>query len=430
MTEELQQKKRKNGKSGKRKRNPLLPMVTAFLMVLTASMSACSKDSPGQAGADSPEQSGADLTSQAVTADVARKEIVAKTGIGDTVLFGSYEQGEGVQEIEWTVLDKQDGKLFLISKYALDMRSYHDKSSDITWENCTMRGWLNGEFFNTAFNQVEQKCIVTSKVKNEDNPEHGTEGGNDTEDKIFLLSIGEVLQYFDPNPMKMDSGRCARLTEYAKEQGGYSAAESGYVGNGRWWLRSPGTRSDSAAIVSDLGYISNTGYDVGSVGYGCVVRPAFWLDLEAFSNLLIVPTPKPTPTKTPTSKPAPTEKASATLMPTPTKKATATKKPTPTKVPDICDDIPASDIINSVGTVDPEWQAAYEGKKYFFLYNDEIYFCTGPGVEYYFSLDGQKYDIYDNEVQFFEETYSVNGQEFPSYYVYMGSDIGFDLERQ
>ncbi len=209
---------------------------------------------------------------------------VSEAGIGDTVQFGSYEQDHdtdnGEEAIEWLVLDKQDGKLLLLSKAGLKVKTYNDEYAEVTWETCTLRGWLNDTFYNTAFGTAEQERIVTAKVKTEDNPESGTEGGNDTEDKIFLLSAEEVLGYFNAN----DLARRAKVTAYAQAYGGtvWDLLDSEFadtIGNGWWWLRTPGNNGNgSVAVVTPNGVIDYNGYKVDF--FGKVIRPAFWLNPE------------------------------------------------------------------------------------------------------------------------------------------------------
>lgn len=214
---------------------------------------------------------------------------LSEAEVGDTVRFGSYEQdnnaGNGKEAIEWLVLDKQDGKLLLLSKYALDAEPYNEESEDVTWETCTLRKWLNGTFYYTAFNPAEQKYIALTKVKNRDNWE--TDDGNATKDYVFLLSVKEVTRYFDSDPAVGDPERCVKVTEYAKAQGGmaYNEADMGYFGgdteydgNGCWWLRSPGDFNYSAAYTGFPGVVYRGGYTV--VNHFNVVRPAFWFTLE------------------------------------------------------------------------------------------------------------------------------------------------------
>lgn len=208
--------------------------------------------------------------------------------VGDTVLFGSYEQDNdtenGKEAIEWLVLDKQDGKLLLLSKYALDAMPWNDESEKVSWETCTLREWLNETFYNTAFSQTEQEQIAVAKVKNKDILK--PQSGNDTEDSVFLLSTKEATRYFYPESAVADPARRAEVTEYAKAQGagtdiktvfGVSEATTEYDGNGCWWLRSLGDFNYGAAYIGFSGCIGS-GYTV--VGCFHVVRPAVWLTPE------------------------------------------------------------------------------------------------------------------------------------------------------
>lgn len=209
--------------------------------------------------------------------------------VGDSIYFGTYEQdndlSNGAEAIEWLVLDKKDGKALILSKYGLDAKPYNlnrDFETWETWETCTLRSWLNDEFFRTAFNSEERSVVVESLVKNDDNPDWGTEGGNDTEDKVFLLSIEEVTTYFD-----LDVARRVKITEYAKAQGGwhYDDKDSEDYGNGKWWLRSLGWSYSYAGGVNYNGSVDCFGNFVVSLSN--VVRPALWItysDQEAEST--------------------------------------------------------------------------------------------------------------------------------------------------
>ena len=196
--------------------------------------------------------------------------------VGDTVLFGAYEQdndlSNGKEEIEWLVLAKEDGKLLVISKYALDWQYYHSTQTNITWEKCSLRSWLNGKFMNNAFSSKEQAMIATTYVSADRNPEYGTNPGNATNDKVFLLSITEAEKYF-----RTDEDRRCRATAYAFAQG---APIPGFI---NWWLRSPGADQHSAAFVLDHGPIFyGWVYSYGSDGRSaCAVRPAMWINLDS-----------------------------------------------------------------------------------------------------------------------------------------------------
>ena len=191
---------------------------------------------------------------------------------GDSFWYGSYPQTESgdPQLIEWQVLEKKDNKLLLISKYALDLVKYNNKYEFITWENCTLRKWLNDEFFNKAFSCEEQKKIQSTIVSADKNPESSTNPGNATTDKVFMLSIAEVEKYFSSN-----SERRCEPTEYAFANGAYVESDNG---NCWWWLRSPGDSQNYGALVYDDGVIGYDSEDLFEIS-DCV-RPALWISLE------------------------------------------------------------------------------------------------------------------------------------------------------
>ena len=198
-------------------------------------------------------------------------------GVGDIITLGHYEQdsntANGPEAIEWQVLAVENRRALVISKYGLDTKRYNETSTSVTWETCTLRAWLNGEFYNSAFSSDEKGRIQKVNLRNPDNPKYGTKGkgGNDTTDRIFLLSIDEAEQYF-----VNDNARQCRPTTYAKNEGIYFSESDG--GTTKWWLRSPGSYSYNAVVVYYDGSIINNGSRV--IISGNVVRPAFWLDLN------------------------------------------------------------------------------------------------------------------------------------------------------
>ena len=191
--------------------------------------------------------------------------------VGDYFTFGSYEQDidttNGKEDIEWLVLDKQDDKILIISKYALDTVPYNKDVRSVTWETCTLRKWLNNDFYNSAFNEEEKTKIKSSTVTADANPEYDTDPGNNTGDKVFLLSINEVRKYFST----WEARKCVP-TDYAIAQGACVSDSHCW-----WWLRSPGYDSDYAARVYNDGDVYYYGYGVDD-DYDCV-RPALWIEI-------------------------------------------------------------------------------------------------------------------------------------------------------
>ena len=178
---------------------------------------------------------------------------------GNSIAFGNYPQtkaGNDNTPIEWVVLENDGETALLISRYALDCKLYNEKKEDTTWETCTLRGWLNNEFFNKAFSAEEKQSILQSDVSADKNPEYSTNPGNATKDKVFLLSVVEANKFFKSK----DARKCAP-TDYAIQQGAYTSDSSKVEGRKAcwWWLRSPGSDSDFAAFVTYGGSISDRG---------------------------------------------------------------------------------------------------------------------------------------------------------------------------
>ena len=202
--------------------------------------------------------------------------IPAIAPVGSLIKYGKYEQdndsSNGIEDIEWIILAKDDNKMLVISDKAIDCKPYNTSSANITWETCSLRNWLNNDFINSAFSATEKTMISSVKVSADKNPDYDTDAGNDTEDKVFLLSIEEANRYF-----KYDSERQCVLTEYAKANGAYTYEIDG-ASNCFWWLRSQGGYSNkSASVVNSDGTVSKYGNAVDD-NRDCV-RPAMWISL-------------------------------------------------------------------------------------------------------------------------------------------------------
>lgn len=213
----------------------------------------------------------------------------------DTVRYFRYEP------IKWRVLNVNGTDAFLLADKALDEQRYNNSNVSITWETCIIRSWLNGydsssnsygrdytkfNFINTAFTTSERSAIKTTEVANDNNISYGTAGGNDTSDKVFLLSENEVYNSntafsygFTKSDSKCDEGRRCKSSTFAKAMGAFSSIYSTFAGNCLWWLRSPGKYAYTAAHVEDDGGVYSIGYGVINASFA--VRPALHLDLSS-----------------------------------------------------------------------------------------------------------------------------------------------------
>ncbi len=210
--------------------------------------------------------------------------------LGDIITFGAYPQtaeGTDSSPIEWYVLDKDGDKVLLISRFGLDMQPYNKDAGDTTWAECTLRTWLNDTFLNRAFTPEEQKKIVTTNVPNDKSQCHrlcSSNGGIDTQDKIFLLSCKEAEEYYDLNDAQFygdDVFINTRVapTAYAMNQGAdiYSFTTKDGASSGWWWLRSPGRYQNLAAYILPNGKIGNIDQYAGWDTVDVMVRPALWV---------------------------------------------------------------------------------------------------------------------------------------------------------
>ncbi len=222
----------------------------------------------------------------------------------DCVYFGNYWQedtnGDGIanqndekQHIKWRVLSVDGDDAFLLADQNLDERRYNELYADVTWETCTLRSWLNGysassnventdyssdNFMDTAFTAAEQKAILRTDVVNEDNLYYDTEGGNDTMDQVYLLSIAEASNaaYGFKSTYRAESK--TRISTNTAYTAGKNSGMSSVGTTDWWWLRSPGYDSYGASNVFGNG---SGGYNNNVNDHNVAVRPALHLNLSS-----------------------------------------------------------------------------------------------------------------------------------------------------
>lgn len=186
-------------------------------------------------------------------------------------LTGDLKKGTGTKPVrmfsemqfgglDWLVLDRKDGKILLFSKYVLEKRNYNDIDEITTWETCSLRKYLNEDFI-TRFSPEEQSKIQEITLRNQSNSKYATPGGNDTKDRVFLLSLDEVILYL----------------------GGFKNILSGKFMDGQktWWLlRSPGETEKVAASVDAFGTVDYHGVGDSLEIISGGIRPALYIDCD------------------------------------------------------------------------------------------------------------------------------------------------------
>lgn len=196
--------------------------------------------------------------------------------IHDKVLFGNFEQDgnpDTADALIWTVLERDEDKLLLLSEKGIVYRPFEDRNGNaMYWSESDMRRWLSDVFRSSAFNSDERELIaeVTNITPPVGNLEHlKTDVSRDT---VFLLSCEEAETY-----LTEDELICIPTVYALSTFGGMEAHPEG----DHWWLRSPGDSLSYVSCVRGFGAVGDAGTinkdGSKNVGGGILVRPAVWV---------------------------------------------------------------------------------------------------------------------------------------------------------
>lgn len=186
------------------------------------------------------------------------------------LFVGSWPQGSG-EPIVWDVLAEEGNRKLLLSRKAVAKRPYHDADEPVSWETCSLRAWLNGDFYRAAFNDYEKQRILKIPVTADRNTYCNTDAGNSTDDHVFLLSLPEVNALLRRKLSAKRKCEAAPADAPDADNDNKAADDTGCV----WWLRSPGSEKNEAACVNGDGQISNFGLPATTPTIA--VRPCIWV---------------------------------------------------------------------------------------------------------------------------------------------------------
>ncbi len=226
-----------------KKCNRIVAIILA--VVIAVSLAACSSKSSGNGDTNVKEPT------------VNNADIASKASVGDSVTLGKFDN----KDITWTVVSKEDGKLFLVSDKALVNMNFGELGS-ASWEDCSVRQWLSGTFYNDSFTDDEKAIITDTEIKDEATI---GKGGTSVIDKVFVCSIEEIKNRTletSSNYSEAFNAKCSDMTGTATE----------------YWCRS--IALDSQSVIN---YVDTEGEwqayyneEAGSIAnYG--VRPAMWI---------------------------------------------------------------------------------------------------------------------------------------------------------
>lgn len=198
-----------------------------------------------------------------------------------TVYWFKYES------IKWRVLAKENGKALLLSEFALEVKQFDDGAGNNNYYDSTIRAWLNGDFYDVAFDENQKTKIFTTEVDNGASTtfqKNNSFACENTFDKVFLLSVKDILnenygfsKTAEANDLKM---RAKTPTDYAKSLGCSSGISSFNWGNCCWLLRSPwddgGAWDTFTTIVNWNGNVDGWFNEYTDTG----IVPAIWIDIS------------------------------------------------------------------------------------------------------------------------------------------------------
>lgn len=239
----------------------------------------------------------------------------------DCVLFGYYwqdtdsngdgkvDQNDNKTPIKWRVLsyDEASGEALLLSDRNLDILKYNKNDEAVDWNKSTLRSFLNSYgpafnqdnedysaagFLNNAFIPEETSAILDTLIPNEDNKYFGSEGGPETKDKVFCLSLDEALNKdygFIENEIKgegqewtnPDTSRVSYNTAFVAAREDFVSQPAGSAQ--RWWLRSPAYTTAHAAHADNDGAVNFAG--MGVTHTDAAIRPAVRINLKNSAGL-------------------------------------------------------------------------------------------------------------------------------------------------
>lgn len=251
-----------------------------IIAVLTAVVSFACGSVPAEETMPEEETAQTQEQSTEAAAAVQTEQKIPLYHPGELYSFGSYEQDgddtNGQEPIEWVILEVSEDSLLLMSRDAIECLPYEEDGTDTTYETCSLRAWLNDAFCAAALTDEEQALLRTESLVNADNPQFGTEGGNDTEDLVFLLSAEEAQACFTME--ELSSYSVCHPSTYVRNKGAWSFPESEDTVSVWWWLRSPGKDSRYAAGVGHTGIIGTYGTRTDQAI--CAVRPVIRIEAE------------------------------------------------------------------------------------------------------------------------------------------------------
>jgi len=198
--------------------------------------------------------------------------------IGSIITFG---------DDQWKILDVKENRILIISDQIIEQRDYHDKKESITWEQSEIRHYLNNGFLERFSSSDKEKLLTTHNI-NADNPWYGSIGGADTDDRVFLLSLNEIVRlYFGDSSRLLDNPKQNQRYWFDRKDENNIKRTALFMDSHWWWTRTPGKNNKVAVYIHGDGNIGIQGNGISKTSFNTLhhitnsneggVRPAIWV---------------------------------------------------------------------------------------------------------------------------------------------------------
>lgn len=192
--------------------------------------------------------------------------------VGSSLFFGAFSVDEGTMAedapaIEWIIIHMGNDSATLLSKYGLIYKPYEEGPDATVWLDSSIRAWLNGEFYQTAFSESDVIIKTTLYTNSQSFPIERRR----SEDYVYLLSSEEFESLLSD-----DNRICAPTLDALRSFRGRSLTVDGDY----WYLRDEGKSYNYVATVNQHGSLTSGG-SVNNGG-GILIRPCITISISSF----------------------------------------------------------------------------------------------------------------------------------------------------
>ena len=160
------------------------------------------------------------------------------------------------EPVRWWKIGEEDGNICLLSECIIDTRSFNQTFGSATWDNSDLREWLNGEFYNSCFDENDKAIIFEHYTPISDNYYHGFFAGEETNDYVSLVPAADLTNgkyvFEGHREDAVIALRQAKGTDYAVANG-LRVFDNNC---GRWWTATAADVDNLyTVVITELGYV-------------------------------------------------------------------------------------------------------------------------------------------------------------------------------